>query len=45
MQNDIVTIYVIYLFFDIFEIGFYLSDKEFENRLRLYPFYDYIARY
>ncbi len=41
---DIAKIYIIYLLFDIFEAGFYLTDEEFETRLHSNLFYDYTAR-
>jgi hypothetical protein len=43
-QNDIATSCITYLSFDVFKFGFCPSDKEFEDRLRLYPLYDYAAR-
>jgi ankyrin repeat protein len=44
VQRDIVTTCATYLSFDVFKTGFCLTDKEFEARLRLNPFYDYAAR-
>jgi hypothetical protein len=43
-ENYITMNCVTYLSFDIFETGFCLTDKEYEARLRLNPFYDYTAR-
>lgn len=43
-EVDIARICVTYLSFDVFESGFCLSDQDFEDRLRLNPFYDYAAR-
>ncbi|KAI9770975.1 MAG: hypothetical protein M1840_002679 [Geoglossum simile] len=43
-QNDITATCVTYLSFDAFQSGFCLTDKEFEERLRLNPLYDYAAR-
>jgi ankyrin repeat protein len=44
VQRDIAITCVTYLLFDVFEAGFCRSNKEFETRLRLNPFYDYTAR-
>ncbi|RYP70705.1 hypothetical protein DL771_005309 [Monosporascus sp. 5C6A] len=41
VQADITATCVTYLSFNIFEKGFCKTDKEFEERLRLYPLYDY----
>ncbi|RYP49030.1 hypothetical protein DL768_005170 [Monosporascus sp. mg162] len=41
VQADITAICVTYLSFNIFEKGFCKTDMEFEERLRLYPLYDY----
>ena len=43
-QRDIATTCVTYLSFDAFESGFCPTDKDFEARLQLNPFYDYAAR-
>jgi ankyrin repeat protein len=44
VQRDIVTTCATYLSFDAFETGFCTTNKEFEERLRLNPLYDYAAR-
>ena len=44
-QANIATTCVTYLSFKTFESGWYLSEKEFDARLRLNPLYDYAARY
>jgi ankyrin repeat protein len=43
-QNDITMTCVTYLSFDSFETGCCAGDKEFEERLKLNPLYDYAAR-
>jgi hypothetical protein len=43
-QNVITRTCVTYISFDTFESGFCPTDKEFKERLRLNPFYDYAAR-
>jgi ankyrin repeat protein len=43
-QAYIASVCLTYLSFDTFESGSCPTDEEFENRLRLYPFYDYAAR-
>jgi hypothetical protein len=42
-QKDTAITCVTYLSFDAFEAGFCPTDKEFKERLRLYPLYDYAA--
>lgn len=42
VKTDIMTTCVTYLSFT--ESGFCITDEEFEERLRTYPFYDYAAR-
>ncbi|KAH7129648.1 hypothetical protein B0J13DRAFT_588497 [Dactylonectria estremocensis] len=44
-EADITTTCITYLSFDIFKSGFYQTDKEFEERIRLNPFYDYSAHH
>jgi ankyrin repeat protein len=43
-EVNITTICVTYLLFDEFESGICQNDKEFEERLRLYPLYKYAAQ-
>lgn len=43
-QNYITMTCITYLSFDTFETGFCLTDKEFEERLRSNPLYNYAAR-
>lgn len=43
VESDITTACATYLAFDAFQTGVCLTNKEFEERLRLYPFYDYAA--
>jgi len=43
-QNTITIICVTYLSFDVFGSGLCQTDGEFEERLRLNPFYDYAVR-
>ncbi|KAL1965281.1 hypothetical protein VTN77DRAFT_5883 [Rasamsonia byssochlamydoides] len=43
-HQDIATVSIAYLSFNIFEAGFCQTDKEFEARLRQYPLYDYSAQ-
>jgi hypothetical protein len=43
-QTIVTRTCVTYISFDAFESGFCLTDEEFEERLRLNPFYDYAAR-
>jgi hypothetical protein len=40
---EVTTICVTYLSFSVFESGFWQTDSEFEDRLRLNPLYDYAA--
>ncbi|KAK2684952.1 hypothetical protein QWA68_016533 [Fusarium oxysporum] len=44
-ESNIMTTCVTYLSFDVFDSGFCQTDKEFEERMRLNPFYDYSAHY
>jgi hypothetical protein len=44
-EADITTACVTYMSFDVFESGFCRTDEEFEERIRLSPFYDYSAHY
>ncbi|KAJ3454410.1 hypothetical protein MRS44_018304 [Fusarium solani] len=44
-EADITTTCVTYLSFDVFESGFCQTDEEFEERIRLNPFYDYSAHH
>ncbi|KAH7187139.1 hypothetical protein DER44DRAFT_173741 [Fusarium oxysporum] len=44
-ESNIITTCVVYLSFDVFNSGFCRTDEEFEERMRLYPFYDYSARH
>ena len=44
IEADITIICITYLSFDAFQTGFCSTDKEFEARLQLHPFYDYAAR-
>ncbi|KAI7759639.1 hypothetical protein LZL87_014225 [Fusarium oxysporum] len=44
-EGDITATCVTYLSFDVFESGFCRTDEEFEERMRLNPFYDYSAHY
>ncbi|KAF2175607.1 ankyrin [Zopfia rhizophila CBS 207.26] len=44
-EVDIATTCITYLSFNAFKAGFCSTDEEFEERLRLNPFYDYAARY
>jgi hypothetical protein len=44
VQSDITTICVTYLSFNIFESGFYQTDKEFGERLGSNELYDYAAQ-
>ena len=43
-QVDIANVCLAYLSFDVFAVGFCLTDEEFEARLRLNILYDYAAR-
>src|ERR1700733_3704356 len=43
-QAYIASVCLTYLSFDTFESGSCPTDEEFENRLQLYPFYDYATR-
>ncbi|PNY27023.1 Uncharacterized protein TCAP_03048, partial [Tolypocladium capitatum] len=43
-ECDITAVCVTYLSFNVFESGFCRTDEEFEERLRLYPFYAYAAQ-
>jgi hypothetical protein len=43
-ERDIAKTCVTYLSFDAFNTGYYMTDKEFKVRLRLYPLYDYAAQ-
>jgi hypothetical protein len=43
-EAEITTICVMYLSFDEFESGFCQTDREFEERLRTNPLYDYAAQ-
>ncbi|RKK65446.1 hypothetical protein BFJ69_g16275 [Fusarium oxysporum] len=45
VESDISTTCVTHLSFDVFDSGFCRTDKEFEERMRLNPFYDYSARH
>jgi Ankyrin repeats (3 copies)/Ankyrin repeat len=44
VQSYITKTCITYLSFNVFGSGFCLSDKEFEDRLQLHPFYDYAVR-
>jgi ankyrin repeat protein len=44
-QSDLTKTCVTYLSFTAFENGICLTDSDFENRLLLYPFYDYASHY
>jgi hypothetical protein len=44
-EADITTTCVAYLSFDVFENGLCRTDKDFEERMRLNPFYDYSAQH
>jgi hypothetical protein len=43
-ETDITATCVTYLSFDTFATGFFLTDEQFEARLKLYRLYDYAAR-
>lgn len=45
VESNTITTCVTYLSFDVFDSGFCRMDEEFEERMRLYPFYDYSARH
>ncbi|SPJ73909.1 related to ankyrin [Fusarium torulosum] len=45
VESDITTTCLTYLSFDVFESGFCRTDEEFEERIRLNPFYDYSSHY
>ncbi|KAH7159331.1 hypothetical protein DER46DRAFT_382893 [Fusarium sp. MPI-SDFR-AT-0072] len=45
VESDITTTCVTYLSFDVFDSGFCPTDEEFEERLKLNPFYVYCAHY
>ena len=44
-QQKISEACITYLSFDVFEEGFCLADKIFDDKLRQYPFLDYAAKY
>jgi ankyrin repeat protein len=43
-QTEITSICITYLSFGVFQSGFCQTNKEFEERLQLYPLYDYAAQ-
>ncbi|WZH50422.1 PNP_UDP_1 domain-containing protein [Fusarium acuminatum] len=45
VESNIIITCVTYLSFDVFKSGFCRTDEEFEERMRLNPFYDYSARH